>query len=169
MTECKWLPPLVPCSNWAEFNNYENRIYNIFVKDFVQDNPLFENKPVVIRVHPKENGKEQTFYHITSSEYIPNEKRYPDAKRCERIRWPRAFIENYQCDPSKCISCSGIKYWEEPYGSNHRIYLLFEEEKYVVILERRMNYILLITAYYLDYPNTLNKLLKKYNRHRTNF
>lgn len=33
----------------------------------------------------------------------------------------------------------------------------------MVILERRERYNMLITAYYLDYPHSLEKQLKKYN------
>lgn len=166
MVNCKWLPSLLPCQNWAEYEKYLNHIYQIFIKDFVDTVPCFENKKVQIRHFPQVNGRLQAFYHITSSEYIPDDDRYLDAKRCERIKWPRAFIENYLCDPCECLDCNGIKYWEEKYGANQRIYLLFEEAKYVVILERRPDYILLITAYYLDYPHSLRKLLKKYNQYK---
>lgn len=165
MAGCKWLPDLIECKNWAEYEKYINRIYQIFLHDFVDSQPVFEGKTVRIRYQPKIDGRIQAFYHITSTEYQKETDRNLDAKRCSRIKWPRSFIENYRCDPSGCIDCKGIKYWEEPYGSNQRIYLLFEKEMYVVILERRPDYILLITAYYLDYPHSLRKLLKRYNQY----
>jgi hypothetical protein len=59
--------------------------------------------------------------------------------------------------------CDGIKVWEEDYKTNQRIYLLLEEERYIVIIERRETYCLLITAYYLDYDHSLRKLLAKYD------
>ena len=49
MLVCNWLPGLVPCSNWAEFEEYEKILYSIFSNDFIQTRPLYENKDVVIR------------------------------------------------------------------------------------------------------------------------
>jgi hypothetical protein len=45
-----------------------------------------------------------------------------------------------------------------------RVHFLFEEERYLVIIEKRENYNLLITAYYLEYNNALEKQLKHYNQ-----
>jgi hypothetical protein len=78
----------------------------------------------------------------------------------------RAFIENYDCDPSKCEECDGVKVWNEPYGSKTRVHLLLEEERYMVVLERREGYYLLITAFYFDYNHALRKQLKHYEQYR---
>ena len=82
------------------------------------------------------------------------------------MRWVRAFIENYNCDPSKCTGCDGIKIWEKPYKNNQRIHLLFEEERYIVVLERRENYVLLITAFYIEQDHTLEKKVKEYHQYK---
>ena len=160
--ECNQLPKLVVCENWAKFDEYDEVLYRIFKRDFIDSRPLYENKEVVIRRHPLVNNKEQTFFHITSKDYKENEERYPDPRRCERIEWIRKFIENNFCIGS-CNMCDGLKIWEEPYKTNQRIYLLFEEVRFIVIVERRENYCLLITAYYIDYEHSLKKLLKKYD------
>lgn len=159
---CNQLPALVLCENWANFNAYDEILYKIFKQDFIDTQPLYEGKKVVIRKHPLVEGKEQTFFHITSKDYKENEERCPDPRRCERIKWIKKFIENNFC-LDDCEECEGIKVWEESYKKNQRIYLLLEEEKYLVILERRETYCLLITAYYLDYTHSLEKVLKKYN------
>ena len=159
---CPWLPETIPCDNWALFNEYDEELYQIFKADFIDTQPVFEQKAVKIRFHPMVDGKEQAYFHVTSVNYRDDQDRKPDPRRCERIQWIRAFIENYQCDSSLCDECDGIKVWEEPYKSNQRVYLLLEEEKYMVILERRPQYILLITAYYLNYAHMLEKQLKKY-------
>jgi len=166
--DCKWLPELVPCENWAMFPEYEAKIYAIFKHDFIDTCPTFEEKKVAIRKEPRIDGHEQAFYHVTNKEFEADKERVPDSKRCERIKWVRAFIENYNCDPSLCDDCDGIKVWEETYKNNARVHLLFEEENYVVILERREKYVLLITAYYFDYPHALRKELKKYNAYIDN-
>lgn len=159
---CNQLPNLIICENWADFNKYDDILYQIFKRDFIDSQPLYENKKVFIRKHPLVNNREQAYFHITSKDYKENEERCPDPRRCERIAWVRKFIENDFC-LDECDICDGIKVWEEPYKTNKRIYLFLEEEKYVVIIERRETYCLLITAYYLDYEHTLTKLLQKYN------
>lgn len=84
-----------------------------------------------------------------------------------RSSWIRAFIENYDCDSSKCEDCDGVKVWSEPYKSKTRIHLLLEEERYMVVLEKRDGYYLLITAFYLDYENALAKQLKHYAQYQS--
>ena len=159
---CEQLPELVICNNWAEFKNYDDILYQIFKRDFIDSKPMFENKEVLIRRHPLVDEREQTFFHITSKDYKENEERCPDPRRCERIAWVRKFIENDFC-LDDCSMCDGIKVWEEDYKTNQRIYLFLEEERYIVIIERRETYCLLITAYYLDYDHSLRKLLAKYD------
>jgi hypothetical protein len=44
--------------------------------------------------------------------------------------------------------------------------LLLEEERYMVVLERREGYYLLITAFYFDYNHALRKQLKHYEQYR---
>mgnify|MGYP003210531861 CR=1 FL=1 len=83
MHVCNWLPGLVPCSNWAEFEEYEKILYSIFSNDFIQTRPLYENKDVVIRKYPLRNGHEEAFYHLTSKEYRSDMERQPD---------PNAFV-----------------------------------------------------------------------------
>lgn len=159
---CNQMPELMMCDDWAKFDEYDELLYQIFKRDFIDSRPLYEHKEVGIRKHPMVNDKEQTFFHITSKDYNKNDERCPDPRRCERIGWIRKFIENDFCVDS-CNLCNGLKIWEEAYKTNQRIYLLFEEERYVVIIERRKTYFLLITAYYLDYNHSLNKLIKRYN------
>lgn len=106
---CEWLPELMPCDNWADFASYEEKLYQIFSMDFIQTQPQFKNKPVIIRRHPMVDDREQTFFHVITKDDSSKNDRFLDPKRCERIRWIRAFIENYDCDPTKCEACSGIK------------------------------------------------------------
>ena len=165
--EC-WLPPLVYYDSRESWKEYEDRIYSIFRADFLDTIPCFENQPVQIRHYPIEYGKEDAFYHITTCcDHQCGQDRVPDLRRCERIKWVRSFIENYQCNTSQCSPCKGIKLWREPYKSTFRVHLLFEEERYTVVLEPRRDYCLLITAFYLDYDHSLRKQLNQYNRYKT--
>lgn len=162
-----WLPKQEYFTDYNQsWYEYEKALYDIFKQDFKDSYPIFEGKKVFIRKEPMENGKEEAFFHITCQDYMKNQNRVPDFRRCERIRWVRAFIENYNCDPSKCENCAGVKVWDEPYKSTSRVHILLEEERYMVVLERRSSYCILITAFYFDHEHSLKKKLKKYNLHK---
>lgn len=149
--------------DWGE---YEALIYAIFKHDFIDTHPSFQGKRVSVKKYPIENNKEDSFYHVTCVDLNKNNNRIPDMRRCERIRWIRAFIENYNCRDAVCIDCDGVKVWTEPYKQNRdRVHLLLEEERYIVILEPRDSYCLLITAYYLDQDHSLMKQIKRYERY----
>lgn len=161
MVTC-WLPNLfeLDLNNWS---NTEDVLYDKFVNDFIKGKSYFRGKPIRIRKHPLVNEREEAFYHVTCKKFEGYSEREPDMRRCERIDWIKAFIEFYaQC--KNCNKCSGIKIWKTPI--DNRIYLLLEEQRYVVILEERSEYILLITAFYVDYQNTMRKLLLKYEKYK---
>jgi len=166
--ECKWLPALVLYEDYANWKEYQDILYKIFSDDFKNSYPVFDGKRVKIRYNPMEFGREEGFYHVTCQDYKKNGERVPDFRRCERIRWVRQFIEHYQCNFEECEACEGIKVWEEDYHSNKRIHILLEEERYMVVVEKREKYCLLITAFYFDQDHGLRKKLKKYYRYQKN-
>ncbi|MCH5258752.1 MAG: AAA family ATPase [Lachnospiraceae bacterium] len=60
----------------------------------------------------------------------------------------------------------GVEVWREPYKSNSRVHILPEEERYMVVVECRKDYCLLITAFYFEHDHSLNKKLKKYDEYK---
>ena len=158
-----WIPKLEPYDGYDTWKDYEDLLYSIFKHDFIDSHPDFEGKRVAIRREPIEYGKEEAFFHVTCQDYSKEGDRVPDLRRCERIRWVRAFIENYNCDPSACPECEGVKVWSEPYKNNSRVHILLEEERYIVVIERRNTYCLLVTAFYFDQDHALKKKLKHYD------
>jgi len=164
MIECTWIPDLELCGDLSRFREYENHIYQIFRNDFINSYPCFDAKRVKIRYEPIEYGKEESFFHVTCQDYAKNRQRNPDLRRCERIRWVRSFIENHACDSSACEFCDGIKIWDEQYKSNLRTHILLEEERYMVVVEKRPTYCLLITAFFFDKDHQLRKTLQRYYR-----
>lgn len=160
-----WLPPLNPFDFENDYQEYENNLYLKYQRDFINTQPFFEGKQVKVRFYPKINGYEESFIHFTCKNYENIEERELDFRRCERLHWIRRVIENYLCKNTCTNSnCDGIKIWEEPYKMYLRVHFLFEEERYLVIIEKRKDYNLLITAYYLEYDNALEKQLKRYCR-----
>lgn len=170
MNDICWIPEIIEYKSdkYGTWSDYYDLLYEIFKKDFILSKPNFENKPVNIRKFPMEFGKEEAFFHITCQDYLHNRDRSPDLRRCERIRWVRAFIEKYNCDSSLCDDCDGVKVWPEKNGSKEKINIFLEEERYLVVLEKRPNYYLLITAFYIDRDHTLEKKVKQYYRHIDN-
>ena len=167
MNDSCWIPNMELLDDYNnDWKIYQSALYGIFKHDFVDSHPFFKKIRVSIKHYPIEYGKEEAFFHTTCKDYTGNGERVPDLRRCERIRWIRAFIENYDCDPSRGSNCNGVKVWGEPYKSNTRIHILLEEEKYMVVLEKRKGYYLLITAFYFDYQNALEKQLKHYEQYK---
>lgn len=169
VNKCKWLPEIVECTDFLKWNEYLEDIYEIFKKDFVSTKPIFEGKMVNFRKAPMDGRYEHTFIHLTHKDEHHNSDnpndRVPDPRRAERLSWNRAIIENYKCD-KKCDYCNKVLYYEEYYKSNIRVFLLFKDVKFLVILEKRENYNLLITGYYIEYDHTLRKYLKKYEKYK---
>ena len=167
MEDICWIPELILYEDYKnDWKSYEAMLYGVFEEDFIKSKPRFEGKQVNIRKHPMAFDKEEAFHHITCKDYKKDSNRVPDFRRCERIRWVRSFIENYNCDPTNCSDCDGIKLWEEVEGTKKRVHMLLEEERFVVVLERRDTYCLLVTAYYIEYENNLKKILRRYNDHK---
>ena len=169
MNDCKWLPAIVECKDFTKWNEYLEEIYKIFKKDFVNTKPIFENKIVNFRRAPMDGKYEHTFTHLTHKDEYHNSDnpndRIPDPRRAERIGWNRAIIDNYKCN-EQCENCDKVLHFEEYYKKNIRVYLLFRNVKFLVILEKRESYNLLITGYYIEYEHTMKKYIKKYEQYK---
>lgn len=170
---CKWLTPIISLdeyeNDWAKYNN---KLYEIFVRDFILNPLYFNNKKIQIRINPKQDNYEHAFIHLTcistkmSTE--PND-RIPDLRRCERLEWNKEIIENYKCKYN-CVGYKKVLYYEHMYKSNIRVTLLFPDARFKVILEKRKNYVLLITGYFIEFDNTIRKdieKVKKFNQQKT--
>lgn len=167
---CEWLPDLIYFNEFKDWKEYEDYIYEIYLNDFknVNNTPKILDKPINVRINPKIGYRDQTFFHITSNgEFAktndPND-RVPDFRRCERIAWPREIIDNYLC--SNNCNCNKIKTWKEPYKGNQRLHLLFEDVRFLVVLEERKDYVLFITSFYLERNHEIRKKLKKYEKYK---
>ena len=165
--ECKWLTPIINFddyeNNWEKYNK---KLYEVFIKDFIATNLYFKRKKVQIRINPKQDNYEHAFIHLTCTSTKmsddPND-RIPDLRRCERIEWNRKIIENYNCIQN-CIGCKKILYYEHMYNNNVRINLFFPDARFKVIIEKREKYFLLVTGYYIEFDRTIEKEYERYNK-----
>jgi len=153
-----WLPPLVLLQEYnGDWKQYIEAVYDYFKEDFIDSRPKFADKDVQCKRNPRFQNKEYTFWHITS-EGKEEDKRIPDIRRCECIRWPRPIIEHYSDDVLRC--------WTNKRRRERRIVLWFYEQDYVVVLADRKKYVLLWTAYMTSYKHTREKLMREYEESR---
>ncbi len=153
--DVQWLPPLVLLSDHGgEWERYLEAVYAWFKQDFINSKPVFQGRRLGLKRHPLTDGKEATFWHMTS-EGQDEENRLPDLRRCERIRWPKQVIENAG-DPK-------IKWWVSVKRHEDRIHIWLEEEDYVVVLADRRGFLLPWTAFVITREHTRIKMRKEYD------
>lgn len=153
-----WLPPLMEFNDYGgDWKVYLEAIYAAFKSDFVISKPSFRGRRLGLKRYPEYDGKEATFWHMISEGSV-EEERTPDFRRCERIRWPRPLIE-HEAEPEVLV-------WTESRASNDdRIHIYLPDERYLVVLADRGNYILPWTAFYIEHENGHRKYLQRYARH----
>jgi len=141
----------------GNFKNYFEAVYQIFSSHFIKSNPQFEGLKVTAPRYPEVDGLSRTFYHITH-QGEDEQNREPDLRRMERIRFPKFKIENHPHDE--------LLVWEKEIGRDTRIHILNKDESYLLVLNKRKEYLLLWTAYYIEHKHTLNKKLVEYETYK---
>jgi len=151
-----WLPFLVLLSDCeGDWSRYLDALYSYFDSDFLRTRPLFRGQRLGLKRHPLWEGKEATFWHMIS-EGRDEATREPDLRRCERIRWPRAIIEN--------SNDRAVKVWETTRRNERRVCLWLEEEEYLVVLAERQAYLLPWTAYMVTRSHRKLKFQEEFER-----
>lgn len=149
-----WLPELVPLSAYdGDWDAYVEALYEIYKNELANAWVEFDGRKVVQRREPQRLGKDKGFWHICGDD--KDDDGTPELRRYERIRWPRAIIDHK--------SDARVRVWQSDRNitGKRRIFLWFDAE-YLVVLEPRPKYVVLITAYCTDRPHTQRKLLADY-------
>lgn len=147
-----WIPPLILMADFDySWPAYIDAAYARFRADFVESKPKLQGLEVTCAAHPFYDGKESGFWHCVQEGKIEDE-RIPDLRRCERVGWIRAIIEN---SSDHCIDR-----WSNDRRSERRHYLWFHEEFLVVIADRK-RYWRLITAFPTARAHSVEKLRKE--------
>lgn len=148
----EWLPPLLRLSDFeGSWDKYNDELYSLFQRDLFSSEISFLGKPVLLddRIIYKE--KEEGFWHLTTKENGNVNERETDLRRCERLPWVKAVIENY--------SDKAVAAWRNRRGRKNNIVLFLEELNYVVILAETYKTFRIVTAYYVNYPSVKKKLI----------
>jgi len=150
-----WLPELILLEEYrGDWKRYEDFTYSMFYRDFIESKPFFQGLPVYIK-RTIFKGKEFGFWHCMQ-EGPAEESRIPDLRRCERVGWIRAIIEH--------ADLPIIKKWVNQRGRNTRVLLWFNEE-YLVVLEKRSSHWLLCTAYCTTWERTKARLRRQHEQY----
>jgi hypothetical protein len=148
-----WLPPLMELSAFgSDWTKYEAALFAQFSKDFIQSRPRFRGTQVQHKVYPASQNKPYLFWHLVSEGRI-EEDRLPDLRRCERIAWPRPMIEE---DGKPRVAV-----WENLRKGRSRVVIAVDDFSYVVVLEPRKTYTLVVTAYFVEHENRRSQLRKE--------
>lgn len=153
-----WLPELICLPQFdGNWQRYIDAVYLVFRKDFVLSQPKLDGLWVHYRRDPIYDGKEAGFWHCTS-EGKTEDERTPDLRRCERIGWVRAIIEN--------AGVASIDRWQNTSRGEPRQLLWFREEFLIVLAARTRKrdgakYWQLLTAYDTPQEHTKRKLRKE--------
>ena len=154
MPSLSWLPRLLTISPWGA--NTFDLLYELFHSDFIASRTYYQKSPVGFS-RDKEDGKEKIFWHITTREDKESAQRLADFRRCERLPWLKAILEN--------AHDSAILNWEDiGDDGTTRVYVWLKDYDYIAIMKRtKKGFLILLTAYWLEYENAKRKLMKKYN------
>ncbi len=150
-----WLPSLIELDEYGgNWKQYIDGVYAVFHRDFIASQPKFRGGWVRCRRDPIADGKEAGFWHCIS-EGRDEVSRTPDMRRCERVAWVRATIEN--------SADSSIDIWIRDDGRRgRRVHIWFDEQYLVVLGERKAgSRYQLVTAFCTDREHTIRKKRKE--------
>jgi len=149
-----WLPELILLTRYnGDWDAYIDAVHEEFCRGFLREKLVYRGKRVGLKRHPLENGREATFWHMVSTGPVEDQRQI-DLRRCERIAWPRAILDN--CD-DPCL-----KTWTEFYNKEPRIHIWCEAAEYLFVLADRGEYVLPWTAYPVTQLHMKKKLLKRW-------
>ena len=154
-----WLPlPLDYNSYSGNWEKFVNDAYDIFLKDFYQ-NQTFYNKSPIDFDKTEHNGKFEGFWHITQGQDKNDKPESEFLRRTERIGWVSPIIKNF--------NDINVKIRPEKSGREINIQIWLwnvENQGYLVVLRKgKKNGYFIKTAYPTNRPRTRKKLLKKFN------
>ncbi len=151
------LPELIELSQFGgNFVQYLEAVYEIFTNEFIRSRPIFRGTRLALKKFPVTDGKEATFWHMTS-EGSDEQNRLPDLRRLERIKWPSFIINNSEH--------AYLRVWENTRGTKTNVLIMHEYENYVVILRKGNGYLLPWTAYLIEHKWRKKKFIKEYEEY----
>jgi hypothetical protein len=151
------LPELVCLNDFGgNYQKYIDAVYAIFEQDLIKNRPKFGSYKLSLKSLPLFQQRSYSFYHLTHQGDNETE-RIPDLRRCERIGWVKPTIENTEN--------WNLKFWEQSRNGKSRLCIQLSVEDdvdYFVILDVRVNCVLIWTAFVAEYEHEKRKKEKEY-------
>lgn len=148
---------LIECQDYNKYLEYENHIYQIFIDEYVNSSNTFLGKRLGVRKDPKLNNRYNGFVHYICG----HDMKYPDFNRCSRIKWGKRIIDLIAADIDNTK-----KYNMKIYLKDKKYHILLEKERFLIVIEDKRDYMMLITAVYLDHNHSLRKKQKDYKDYK---
>lgn len=150
------LPALVKYDQFTSDEEFLNTLYEYFKQDFVLTKPKYKGQELRLKRIPIRDGREATFYHITTTGKDEN-NRTLDIPRAERIRWIKPIIE--ATDKTLLI-------WENTRKKEENILIYHEKENFLIVLRKRTNGLMFWTSFYTSecYKKSLLAEYAKYHK-----
>ncbi|MDO4887224.1 MAG: hypothetical protein Q3979_00725 [Actinomycetaceae bacterium] len=147
---------------------YLERLYSKFRQDLIERSIRWKrnNAYVRLRREPEIKGRHAIFWHIVSGGSNNEPDRTLDPERCRRIHWIRLLVEQFNIDhPQKSTE---LHWWisDDPRWQKEPRYVLATlDYDYVVIIQEKRTYALLVTAYYVETPRRRAKFREQHDRY----
>lgn len=136
-----------------DWNIYIEAVYESFKNDFITNSTYYDDMKIGLRTEPIDREKVATFWHLVSEGAV-EDKRSIEISRCEKIKWPKVFIENH-FDESFYV-------WENERKGKTNLCIYDPVNRYITVLGERSDYYLLLTAYCVTENHRHEKLIKEY-------
>lgn len=147
----------------SSLSEYIEVLYQIFRYDLVAQPLPWKNDGlhVSFRRHPEIEGRHAVFWHIISGGTGEEASRQIEPQRCTRLRWVRTLVELFNVDfPNE----RKILWWTDTKRSSRPRYVITREEfDYIVVIEERPKFALLVTAYYIEHKHRRRKLRREHD------
>lgn len=148
----------------GDYQGYFAHCYDIYWQDFHETRPTWpDGRRFSIKRHPEIDGKCATFWHMITEGDVESE-RIPDMARYERIGWPRVMIEEF-CSHYPAPSNDNIAWWKSTRKGASRVLVALRDFTYVVVVEERNDYVMLWTAYPVEFSSRRRKLEDEWRRY----
>ena len=144
-------------------DEYVHALYKIFLADLVS-RPLYwkrDGLTVSLRRNPEIDGRHAIFWHIISGGSGDESCRQLEPQRCIRLRWIRIIIEIFNAEFPREFD---IRWWIDTKRASKPRYVITRPNfDYVVVVEQRKGYALLVTAYYAEQAHRRRKLKREHD------
>lgn len=152
----------------SDIENYIDSLYQIFLRDLVYNKAPWKDSGLYVsmRRYDEVNGRHAIFWHIITGGSTVEENRILEEHRCVRLGWILPLILKFNNDyPEE----KEIRWWIDARRSSHPRYIITKPEyDYVVVVEERSEYALLVTAYYIEREHRRRKLRNEHDRYWSN-